>query len=102
MLPVYKGPDVITEHGVEGTEQTARMESPYSIVYPFQPMIQATADGGYLFYGGRDENGPRYGWGSLVDENTVEVIMDVEAVHGGRSYVHGMKLRADDDFEEDY
>lgn len=102
ILPIYEGNGQITDYGVDETEQTAKLESQYSIVYPFQPMIQATTDGGYLFFGGKDENGPKFGWGSLVDENTVDVIMNVGTVYGRESYVNNMKLRADDEFEEDF
>ena len=102
ILPIYADPGVVQEYDVDENLSTAAKESPYTFVYPFQPMIELTEGGGYLFFGDRDENGGGFGWKSLVNEETAEVIMDVETASGAESWIDHMKLRADDQFEDDF
>lgn len=65
----------------------------YGIVYPFIHQIEVTRDNMYVFHGG---------WKSLIDENTVDVILDpakdnTEDVF----YLKQIKLRRDKGFEDD-
>lgn len=102
ILPICADEGIVQEYDIDNEPHTAAKESPYSLIYPFQPMIELTADGGYLFFGDRDENGGGFGWKSLVNDETVEVVMDVETASGTDSWVTRMKLRADDRFEDDF
>lgn len=102
ILPIYADPGVVKEYDFSENVQTAAKESRYTLVYPFQPMIELTSDGGYLFFGERDAHGSGFGWKSLVSEDTVEVVMDVETASGADSWIDRMKLRADDRFEDDF
>jgi len=102
ILPICTDAGIVQEYDVSENVQTATKESKYTLVYPFQPMIELTSDGGYLFFGERRADGSGFGWKSLVGGETVEIIMDVETVSGADSWIDRMKLRADDQFEDDF
>ncbi len=102
ILPICADEGIIAEYDIDNVAHTAAKQSAYSLIYPFQPMIELTADGGALFFGERDADGSGFGWKSLVDENTVEVVMDVETASGADSWITRMKLRADAGFEDDF
>jgi hypothetical protein len=102
ILPIYADHGVVQEYDVDENLSTAAKESAYTLVYPFQPMIELTQGGGYLFFGDRDEHGGGFGWKSLVNDETVEVVMDVETASGADSWISRMKLRADAQFEDDF
>ena len=67
------------------------LESNLSIVYPFAPQIEITADGEYLF---------QEHWTSLLNDKTKNVIMDIGEKDG--NFSEHMKLRDDEGFEEDF
>jgi len=74
-------------------EGDINMVGEYGIVYPFINQIEVTRDNEYVFHDG---------WKSLIDENTVDVILDptkdnTEDV----SYMKQIKLRRDKGFEDD-
>lgn len=64
----------------------------FSIIYPFAPQIQVTADGDYLFHDG---------WQGLINDSTINVIMDTTESSYMSFYDDKMKLRRDDTFIED-
>lgn len=68
-------------------------ESRYGIVYPCVNQIEVTKNNEYVFHGG---------WKSLIDENTVDVILDDEKDNTEDVfYMKQIKLRRDEGFEGD-
>ena len=67
-------------------------ESEYGLVYEFEPMIEQSANGGYIF---SDR------WPSLFNDDTAQIIMDVAMADGGKMN-RKMYLRADECFEADF
>ena len=74
-------------------------ESPYSLIYPFAPQIQVTADNAYLFFESREEG---TGWRSLGTAAAIPVTMDVELQGDMALYRERMYLRRDEAFERDF
>jgi len=100
ILPIRKDTGMVSESQTNGDDLVANLQSLYMLLYPYFPMIQVTQDYGYLFYG--DTNHGGNGWKSLVNSLTAPVVMDVANVKGEGSYIDGMKLRYDGDFEKDF
>lgn len=74
-------------------EGDIKLEGQYGIVYPFINQIEVTRDNEYVFHGG---------WKSLIDENTVDVILDSKKVNTEDVfYMQQIKLRRDKGFEDD-
>jgi hypothetical protein len=68
-------------------------ESEYGIVYPYVNQIEVTKNNEYVFHGG---------WKSLINENTVDVILDGEKDNTGEVfYMNQIKLRRYEGFEDD-
>ena len=91
-------------------EWEGSMESPYHLSYSFYPQIECTKDGGYVFFvlypkivfgfGGKSYSW--YGWGELVNAETVPVIMDHYEQEGYKGNLKGnMFIRTDSNFEFD-
>lgn len=75
----------------ESDSEGQYLESNLSIVYPFAPQIEITADGEYLF---------QEHWTSLLNDKTRSVIMDIGEKDG--NFSEHMKLRDDANFEADF
>ncbi len=91
ILALYENEgEVYVEAETENVENTEKLESKLSVLYPFTPQIEITKDGQYLF--------PDH-WKSLLNDNTKTVIMDGEE---GFGYYGEMKLREDSTFEDDF
>jgi len=74
-------------------EGDINMVGEYGIVYPFINQIEVTRDNEYVFHGG---------WKSLIDENTVDVILDSKKDNTEDVfYMNQIKLRRDKGFEDD-
>lgn len=68
-------------------------EGQYCIVYPYINQIEVTKKGEYVFHDG---------WKSLIDENTVDVILDNESDKNKKVlFEKQLKLRRDKEFEND-
>lgn len=74
----------------EEVDDTVKLESNLSIIYPFTPQIEITKDGQYLF--------PDH-WVTLVNDKAKTVTMDTPEEFG---YYGEMKLREDAEFEADF
>ncbi len=66
--------------------------SEYGLVYAFEPMIEQSANGGYIF---SDR------WASLFSDDTAQIVMDVAMADGG-ALEKEMYIRADERFEDDF
>lgn len=64
----------------------------FSIIYPFAPQIEVTADDNYLFHDG---------WQGLLNESTIDVTMNPSNNSDMSFYDDKMKLRRDDKFIDD-
>jgi hypothetical protein len=74
-------------------EGNINLEGQYGIVYPFINQIEVTRNNEYIFHGG---------WKSLIDENTVDVILDSKKDNTEDVfYMNQIKLRRDKGFEDD-
>ena len=91
-------------------EHAGSMESPFHLSYSFYPQIECTEDGGYVFFvlypktafGYSGKSYTWYGWGELVNTETVPVIMDHYEQEGYKGNLKGnMYIRTDKDFESD-
>ena len=102
ILPICADDGIIAEYDIDETRYTAAKESGYTLVYPFQPMIELTSDGGYLFFAQYNTDGIGLGWTSLINADTVDVVMDVDTASDTDSLIDSMKLRADTQFEHDF
>jgi len=91
-------------------EVAGSMESPFHLSYSIYPQIECTEDAGYVFfvlypkialgYGGKSYTW--YGWGELVNTETVPIIMDQYEQEGYKVNLKGnMYLRMDSNFESD-
>ncbi|MGB4589952.1 MAG: hypothetical protein WBI17_12095 [Clostridiaceae bacterium] len=82
--------EVYNPADTEKMDDTIKLESNLSILYPFTPQIEITKDGQYLF--------PDH-WVNLVNDKTKTVTMDTSEELG---YYGEMKLRDDTEFEADF
>ncbi len=91
-------------------EWAGSMESPYHLSYNFYPQIECTQDGGYVFFvlypkivlGYNGKSYSWYGWGELVNAETIPVIMDHYEQEGYKGNLKGnMYFRSDSNFESD-
>lgn len=91
ILALYENEgEVYVEAETENVENTEKLESNLSVLYPFTPQIEITKDGQYLF--------PDH-WKALLNDKTKTVIMNGEE---GFGYYGEMKLREDLAFEDDF
>lgn len=100
LLPLYYVHDnTVSEYDVDtGGTVMAPRESPYALVYPFMPYIQAVPDGGYLFFyraytdeeNASSVRGSYMGWQSLFTDDARPVTVDVE-----NAEIDGLWLRSD-------
>jgi hypothetical protein len=82
-------------------------ESPYSLEYSNMPQIECTEDGGYVFYAHKplEPYGSYewFGWGELINEDTLSVVMDHQGPEGPNDSWEGfIHYRKDDQFEEEF
>lgn len=91
LLMLYQNEgEVYIPADTEKVDDTIKLESNLSILYPFTPQIEITKDGQYLF--------PDH-WTKLINNKTKTVTMDVGEDLG---YYGEMKLRDDAEFEADF
>lgn len=67
--------------------------SEYGLVYAFEPMIECTANGAYIFSGR---------WPALYNEHTAMINIDVPMTNPMMNTTKDMFVRADDEFENDF
>ncbi|MEG2289717.1 MAG: hypothetical protein RSA29_00290 [Clostridium sp.] len=91
ILPLYDAGETILYYLDDYAEGDITRDGKYGITYQFAPQIEVTLDNEYLFHDG---------WQSLINDKTVDVVMDSETSMEN-SYDDKMKLRRDDKFIED-
>lgn len=67
--------------------------SEYGLVYAFEPMIECTANGAYIFSNR---------WPSLFNEHTAKINIDIPMTNPLMNTTKDMFVRADDEFENDF
>ncbi|MEG1254802.1 hypothetical protein [Clostridium sp.] len=91
ILPLYSAGETILYSFDDYAEGDITRDGQYGIAYQFAPQIEVTLDNEYLFHDG---------WQSLINDKTVDVVMDSETAEEN-FYNDKMKLRSDDKFIDD-
>jgi len=91
ILPLYSAGETILYSLDDYAEGDITRDGQYGIAYQFAPQIEVTLDNQYLFHDG---------WQSLINDKTVDVVMDSETAEEN-FYNDKMKLRSDDKFIDD-
>ncbi|MEG0308117.1 MAG: hypothetical protein RR636_09255 [Clostridium sp.] len=91
ILPLYYAGETILYSLDDFATGDITRDGNYGIAYQFAPQIEVTLDNEYLFHSG---------WQSLINDKTVDVVMDSET-SVENFYNDKMKLRRDDKFIED-